>query len=186
MKNITALLVVFLLSGCYSAPDAVKPMSWLFDQMPQDAPTKYKLGWKDGCESGISNMTETTYKTFYSFKQNAELRRDPTYYKAWKDTYDFCRHYVYGTIRQADIRMKLPNQPSQFLTTFMGTENILEHGLLQMWGPGGGSNKFLQNFGQLGGDLGTPFGMGGAMDFSDDAAMNGKGTNPIMNWEFSY
>lgn len=186
MRIIAILITVFLLSGCYSAPDPIKPMSWLFQQMPEDAPNKYKLGWKDGCESGLANMTSTTYKTFYSFKQNAELRRDPLYYKAWKDTYDFCRHYAYGTIRQADIRMKLPNEPSKFLTSFMGTENILEHGLLQMWGPGGGTLTPLKNFGQLGGDLGNPIGMGGATDFSDDAAMNGKGTNPIMNWEFSY
>ncbi|MDA0781718.1 MAG: hypothetical protein PQ612_03075 [Rickettsiales bacterium] len=185
-KILLIVISVFLLTGCYNAPDAIKPHSWLFKQMPQDAPNKYKHGWKDGCESGMSSMTSTTYKTFYSFKQDPILRKDPTYYKAWKDTFNFCRHYAYGTLRQADIRMNLPNERSQFLTTFMGTENILEHGLLQMWGPGGGTLKFLKNFGGDYGSLGREFGMGGAMDFSDDMVMNGKGKNPIMNWEFKY
>jgi len=186
MKYLTILATIFLLSGCYSAPHAVKPHGWLFKQVPQDAPNKYKLGWKDGCESGLSSMTNTAYKTFYSFKQDPVLRENPVYYKAWKDTYNFCRHYAYGTIRQADLRMKLPNQPNQFLTTFMGTHNILEHGLLQMWGPGGGTLKFFKNFGGLGGNIGDTIGMGGSIDFSDDMALNGKGKNPIMNWDFKY
>ena len=183
MKKIITLTLILLLSGCYNAPDQVKPMSWLLKQMPKDAPNKYKRGWKDGCESGMSSMTNTMFKTFYSFKQDESLRSDPTYYKTWKDTYTFCRHYVYGTLRQANVRMNLPNNRTQGLTNFMGAEGILNSGMLQLWGPGD-ALKPLGNFGTLGGNLGDGIGMGNNLDFTDDSVMNGKRGG--MNWNFGY
>ena len=184
MRILLITFTILTLSGCYHAPDFVKPMSWLLKQVPDDAPSAYKLGWLDGCETGMSSMTNTAYKTFYSFKQNKQLRANPDYYKVWKDTYTFCRHYAYGTIRQANVRMRLPNDRTDTLTSFMGTTNIFEAGLLQLWGPGD-ALKLLGNAGTVGGDLGSTFGMGDALDFSGDSVMNGQGTNPIMNWDFN-
>ena len=184
MKFLPFTFIILTLCGCYNAPDAVKPMSWLLDQVPKDAPEAYKQGWLDGCESGMSSMTNTAFKTFYSFKQNKQLRADPNYYKIWKDTYTFCRHYAYGTLRQANMRMRLPNEPNDFLTRFMGTNNIFESGLLQLWGPGD-TLKIFTNGGDVGGDLGSDLGMGGVLDFSGDSVMNGKGSNPVMNWDFN-
>jgi hypothetical protein len=186
MKHIFLLSGLLILVGCYNNPDYLKPAPWVFKQMPSDAPNNYKRGWRDGCESGFSSMTSTTYKTFYSFKQDAKLRDDPVYYKAWKDTYDYCRHYIYGTIRQSNQRMDLPNNLSEFHSTFMGARGIFEEGMLNMWGPPGG--RFMvpfANFGTLAGD-GAMGNVGGqsSIDFSDDVMMNGKEGGMDMNFEY--
>jgi hypothetical protein len=183
MRHIILLSVLFVLTGCYNNPNTFKPAPWLFKQMPEDAPNKYKRGWTDGCESGLSSMTSTTYKSFYSFKQDAKLREDPSYYRAWKDTFDFCRHYIYGTIRQSDQRMNLPNNVSNFQATFMGANGIFEEGLLNMWGPGGTVLMPFNNFGSLGGD-GAMGNIGGqsSIDFSDDVMMNGKEGGMTMDF----
>jgi len=184
MKQIIAILFIsVIMTGCYNAPDAVKPMSWIFNQMPEDAPNAYKRAWKDGCESGLSSMTDTFYKTFYSFKQDAKLRENPTYYKTWIDIYTFCRHYAYGTIRQGDHRMNLPNAPSQFQQSFLGTEGILTTGALNMSGPGGVLMPFA-NFGSFGGNGSEGFGMGGSglLDYSGESAISGANTGMTMDF----
>ena len=180
MRFFVVIISVFLLSGCYNAPDAVKPGSWLLKQMPEDAPNDFKRGWKDGCESGMSGMTNTAYKTFYSFKQDPNLRSKPMYYKTWKDTYTFCRHYVYGIIRQGNQRMNLPNNRSAFMSTFMGAEGILETGMLNLWGPGAPIVPF-KNVGNIGGSGGWVGGMG-TLDFSDDYVLNGKRGGMTMDF----
>lgn len=171
-----------MLPGCYNAPDFAKPMSWIFDHMPEDAPNNFKRGWRDGCESGMSSMTNTAYKTFYSFKQDPQLRRDPTYYKTWKDTYTYCRHYVYGTVRQGNQRMNLSNKQNSFLTSFMGAEGIFETGMLNMWGPGGAVMPF-RSVGAIGGN-GDMMGIGGlgTLDYSGDYAMSGKEGGMTMDF----
>ena len=180
-KYLIIIFSLLTLSGCYNAPDPVKPLSWLFKQMPEDAPNLYKIGWKDGCESGLSSMTSTAYKTFYSFKQDSKLRRNPVYYNTWKDTYTFCRHYVYGTIRQTNQRMNQPNQRSLFMTRFLGTQNIFEAGPLNLWGPGDALIPLNQVNG-IGGNLGNSLGMQGAMDFTDDSVLNGKRGGMILDF----
>ncbi len=183
LRNILIIILLLGLSGCYNAPDAVKPMSWLLKQMPDDAPNKYKVGWKDGCESGMSSMTNTMYKTFYSFKQDKNLRKDPTYYKAWKDTYTFCRHYVYGTLRQGDQRMNLQNSKSGFMTSFMGAEGVFSTGAFNLNGLGGNMLTPLGNIGPIGGNGSQTYGMGGVIDFSGEQLMNGIGGGGL-NWDF--
>lgn len=182
-KIFILLLSLMVLSGCYNAPNPVKPMSWLFKQMPEDAPNNYKRAWIDGCESGLSNMTNTMYKTFYSFKMDPVLRKNALYYKIWQDTYNFCRHYAYGTIRETNQRMNLSNRRPQFMEQFMGAEGIFEAGMLRMWGPGDAITP-LGQFGDVSGDLGDSLGMQGTMDFTDDSVMNGKRGG--MDWNFGY
>jgi hypothetical protein len=184
MKHLHIFILLITLSGCYSAPDPLKPMSWLFKQMPQDAPNNYKRGWKDGCETGMSSMTNTFYKTFYSFKQDKKLRTDPVYYTAWKDSSTFCRHYVYGTIRQSDVRMNLPNKQSDVQETFMGARGILDSGMLQLLGPGDALLPF-QQFGTLGGSGAWPMDIGGqsGLDYSGESAISG--VDATMTWDFN-
>lgn len=178
MKNIMILLIMLsFTSGCYNAPDAVKPMPWIFKMMPKDAPNNFKRGWMDGCETGLASMTNSFYKAFYTFKQTPKLRDDPVYYSVWKDTYNFCRHYVYGTLRQSNQRMNLPGRRSEWHETFMGAEGILEVGMLNLWGPGDWLLPF-QQIGSIGGNTDLPSLGGGeawsqviggqsTLDFSD-------------------
>ena len=169
MGKLAILLVILVISGCYNAPDKLKPMPWLFNMMPQDAPNNFKRGWIDGCESGMANMTNSFYKAFYTFKQDAKLREDPIYYNVWKDTFNFCRHYVYGTLRQSNQRMNLPGRHSEWHETFMGAEGILEVGMLNLWGPGDWLLPF-QQVGSIGGDPWLPSFNGGGPAWSNTIA----------------
>ncbi|MCD6034976.1 MAG: hypothetical protein K0R63_717 [Rickettsiales bacterium] len=126
------LMALLTLSACVPDPKepdsiikkALRPMPWIFNQMPKTAPEEYQRGWKEGCESGMASMTNDYYKTFYTFKQSPELITNETYYKAWKDVYTFCRHYSYGIIREADVRMRTPDDPDQFSLEGQGIGNM--------------------------------------------------------------
>lgn len=98
------IMAILLLTACQSAPDKLKPMNWVFSQMPQDAPPAYKSGWQDGCESGLTVKSNDFYKTFYRLKQNTDLIHDPYYYNAWKSSFDYCRTYVYGMLKESGLR----------------------------------------------------------------------------------
>jgi len=150
-KLVLLFLLIPLLPACYNAPDALKPAPWIKSMMPKDAPNNFKRGWIDGCETGLASMTNSFYKTFYTFKQDPKLREDATYYKAWKSTYNFCRHYIYGNLRQSNQRMNLPGKLNEFQDTFMGAEGIFVVGPLQLWGPGDWLVP-LQKVGNIGGD----------------------------------
>ena len=61
---------------------------------PPNAPQEYKLGWEHGCKSGLAAYGNDFYKTFYKFTQDLKLIRNPVYYKAWSDSFHYCRAYV--------------------------------------------------------------------------------------------
>lgn len=109
MKLATVLWLLCLLTACEGAPDKIKPMNWVFNQMPENAPPTYKVGWQDGCESGLTVKSNDLYRTFYRLKQNTDLIHDPYYYNAWKSSFDYCRAYVYGMLKEADMRNDQPN-----------------------------------------------------------------------------
>ncbi len=154
----------------------------MLDQVPKGAPANYKQGWVDGCQTGLASMTNSYYKTFWHFTQDAALRRDPLYYKTWVDTYNFCRHYSYGTLRQANVRMTLPEEPNPFTNNLFGTTGIFEAGILQNRGPAT-QGLLLEKWGQTGGD-GFFESMGGELDYTEDMFWNGK-QNEIMEWNFT-
>jgi hypothetical protein len=131
-------------------PDVFKPNHHILKMVPKDAPVNYKQGWIDGCKSGMGNMTNTTHRTFWRTTQNPLLRKDPVYYKMWKDTFTFCRHYIYGIVRQHDVRMTLQNNRSGSIWTGP-FDNVLTKSMLNMWGPGT-AGQFFTNFGNVGGD----------------------------------
>ena len=57
----------------------------------------------------MAAMTNDYYRTFYRFRTDPTQVRNPIYYKPWKDAYNYCRHYVYGPIRESNLRNVLPN-----------------------------------------------------------------------------
>lgn len=179
MIRFLLVIAILMLNGCYSNSTRFKPASYIFKQMPKDAPINFQKAWKDGCESGMASMTNSVYARFYKFEQDPLLRKDPLYHKVWKDTYTFCRHYAYGGLRQIDGRRSLLNKRWSVLLGSDG--NIFEKGLLQMWGPGG-TTMLLNNFGHMGGD---PYinetGVLNAMDFSADVPKIGVGA---LTWDW--
>lgn len=131
--RLTLSLLTAALVGCgWKAPESIRPMNRIFEQMPTGGPAEYEQGWKDGCESGMTAHTNNFYQSFYVFKQDNSLLKNEYYYKAWQDSYSYCRLYAYMLLREANLRRSLPNE-SQFL----GRKN--QKGLLQWlegWGPG--------------------------------------------------
>ena len=156
-------------------------MPWVFSLVPENASDIYKKAWDDGCNSGLANMTNSAYSFSYKFRQDPELREDPTYYKVWRDTYTFCRHYAYGHIRQADGRRSLPNDLSSQLSRFVGQDNIFDKGFLGQ-GPGDAGYLF-SNWGNMRDGLNI-FPQGGVMDFSNEGLLTGhtQGMNGIFDY----
>ncbi|MET0155123.1 MAG: hypothetical protein ABW189_03340 [Rickettsiales bacterium] len=107
-KAMVATLAPLALSGCYGAflskPAGLDSLS--VKQMhapkppnlggpPDDAPEVYKLGWNDGCKTGMGTMVTGAYKAFYKFTVHSELYGDPMYYNVWKDAYTYCRQRAF-------------------------------------------------------------------------------------------
>ncbi len=96
MRKINIILVALfilplMLSGCM---EILKPKPLFVGGPAENAPPEYKQGWADGCESGYSAYGELYYKTFYKFKQDSKMIDNPTYYKAWIDSFNYCRSYI--------------------------------------------------------------------------------------------
>lgn len=189
-----SIRVVLLLCGCvlligcskfHNLPDAVKPASWILDMVPKDAPPKIQQAWLDGCKSGMGTMTNSGYRSLYRFTQDPVLRKDPAYYKVWKDIYTFCRHYAYGVIRQSNTRSRLSNNIPSLLERIGGAHNLLEYNLGNWWGPPG-QGVWFKDFGYIEGNP-YPGDIGGmsTLDYSGDFAWSGTRGGEHMNWNFT-
>ena len=127
MKHyITLIFLCLSLSSCASIKDKMKPLKLVFDHKPA-GPFEYEQGWDDGCESGLSVKPNDYYRTFYRYKQQNNLLHNPYYYRAWKTSFDYCRAYAYGMLKEAGMRNSQPHDPihQQGILNIMGN-----------WGPG--------------------------------------------------
>lgn len=106
------LTAALLISGCSNETaklslnqlDFLKPAHFVFNQMPSDADVIYKQGWQDGCNSGISTFSNEFYKTFYSYQVKEGLMHRTNYQRAWETAYHYCRGYVYGIVKESNLR----------------------------------------------------------------------------------
>ena len=73
MKKIGAILAIFLLTNC--APYWYKPMGYrIFRQMPKDGTPGYRLGWLQGCHSGLSTQfAGSFFITFYYWNRDVDI-----------------------------------------------------------------------------------------------------------------
>ncbi|MEQ1789296.1 MAG: hypothetical protein ABL857_02515, partial [Rickettsiales bacterium] len=76
------LVVTFALSGC-------KPL-WLHFVSPSGSP-EYKLGWEDGCDSGLSAEGGWADKMMLNFKKRPEMSANDQYKQAWNEGFTYCR-----------------------------------------------------------------------------------------------
>ena len=97
------LLCTIMLSGCIlkggpHLPDQFRnplaPKAFRMNQ-PIEGTPDFNLGWKHGCETGISTLATDYYKTFYRYRQDPSKITNVEYYKAWKDGYTYCRQYTF-------------------------------------------------------------------------------------------
>jgi hypothetical protein len=130
MKTLLLSLIMLMLAGCSGmAPmPELRPANRIFSHMPKDGSAEYNQGWQEGCESGMSGMTNSFYSSFYYFKQDRNMLKNEVYYKAWKDSYDYCKGYIYGIVKEADLRRSLPNKwNGDFTRDNKGILNLLDN-----------------------------------------------------------
>lgn len=74
--------VLALCAGC-------RPLS-LYMVQPE-GPPEYKLGWEDGCDTGVGVATGGVGKMAFGFKKRPEFGDNEVYKGAWNEGFSFCR-----------------------------------------------------------------------------------------------
>ncbi len=97
MKYIAVIGLVAALTAC--SPRSGPPwMAWMEEGPPPQEgvvyPELYVVGWKQGCQTGISSNTTHFNKFFYKYEQDSKLIMDDVYYRGWKDAFDYCQRYT--------------------------------------------------------------------------------------------
>lgn len=97
---VVAVLLCPLVIGC--TPMRIGS-SWQQDllQGTPEGPNNFKLGWRDGCRTGISATANHHGKFHYKFTQNYELAQDDEYYTGWRISWLVCQRYVFNFYARA-------------------------------------------------------------------------------------
>lgn len=97
MRMVYIIFAMFLLSGCFIEEQMLyKP--YPMADLPKGSPD-FTQGWQDGCKTGFSSYGNPEYKMIYNFTQDTtkikpdEKGQPSVYHKAWRDGYNYCRHY---------------------------------------------------------------------------------------------
>lgn len=62
-----------------------------------NGPSEYKLGWQDGCDTGLSAQGGFMFKMLYGFKKRPEMGNNELYKQAWNEGFTYCR-FSYAAI----------------------------------------------------------------------------------------
>ncbi|MEJ0010882.1 MAG: hypothetical protein WDN72_10705 [Alphaproteobacteria bacterium] len=54
-------------------------------------PPEYKLGWEDGCDSGLAAQGGMLYKASMGFKKRPEMADNDLYKTSWNEGFTYCR-----------------------------------------------------------------------------------------------
>ena len=76
-----------------------RPASIYFVE-PQ-GPAEYKLGWEDGCDSGLSSISPAIYKMAFGFRKRPEFYNNQLYQTAWNEGFSYCR-FASGEVGKND------------------------------------------------------------------------------------
>ena len=83
MKRIFIIASLLCMAGC-------RPF-WINAAVDPQGPPEYKLGWQDGCDSGLSAEGGWDYKLMYGYKKRPEMASNEQYKGGWKEGFDYCR-----------------------------------------------------------------------------------------------
>lgn len=83
----TFLTIAFLAAAATTG--ACRPLS-LYMVQPA-GPPEYKLGWEDGCDSGLAAQGGMVSKAAYGFKKRPEFYDNSLYTAAWNEGFTYCR-----------------------------------------------------------------------------------------------
>lgn len=54
-------------------------------------PPEYRLGWEDGCDTGLSAQGGPLYKAAFGFSKRPEMGNNELYKQAWNEGFTYCR-----------------------------------------------------------------------------------------------
>lgn len=54
-------------------------------------PPEYKLGWEDGCDTGLAAAGSMVERMAFGFKKRPELADNELYKTAWNEGFTYCR-----------------------------------------------------------------------------------------------
>lgn len=80
--RLALLLSVTALASC-------RPVSLYM--VDPSGPPEYKLGWEDGCDSGLAAQGGMVAKMAYGFKKRPEMADNELYKTAWNEGFTYCR-----------------------------------------------------------------------------------------------
>jgi hypothetical protein len=85
---ILLILTLLAFSSCKVRPG--EPIDDFKEDLESASPD-FKLGWLDGCESGMKSGTNNFYQTIYKIKQDGfKMAYSPDYQVAWNNSYWYC------------------------------------------------------------------------------------------------
>jgi hypothetical protein len=82
VRPILFLSLALVMASC-------RPLSLYFVQ--PSGPPEYKLGWEDGCDTGLAASGSGVGKAIYGYKKRPELLDNQLYNTAWNEGFTYCR-----------------------------------------------------------------------------------------------
>jgi len=83
-KRFLVIFTLLMLSSC-------RPVVLWYSE--PEGPPDYKLGWQDGCDSGLSaEDSGYIYRAVYGFKKRPEMAENDQYKVGWTDGFTYCRY----------------------------------------------------------------------------------------------
>lgn len=82
VRHFSLALLLLLATAC-------RPLSLYF--VTPAGPPEYKLGWEDGCDSGLAAQGGMVAKAAYGFKKRPEMFDNSLYNTSWNEGFTYCR-----------------------------------------------------------------------------------------------
>lgn len=91
-------MMIFL--GLLAALGGCRPLT--LQTINPAGPPEYKLGWEDGCDSGLSAEGSWEYKLMYGFKKRPEMAANDQYKQGWNEGFTYCRFALASSSKPSD------------------------------------------------------------------------------------
>lgn len=128
MRLLFSLFLIFTLAACnnFEGGNFNRTMPWKPTNMPPlpKGSPEFTKGWEDGCVSGMGAYGSDVYKSLYKWTRDETLAAtNIVYYKAWKDSYNYCRHFLQTWSKPVDAPeglLPVENTSSDPLNSLLG------------------------------------------------------------------
>lgn len=100
MKSIYILFSLLILSACNSQGTL---RTFGMPHVPTSGPDEYRLGWEDGCRTGMSTYSGAHLKTNYHAAINAEAMKNQYYRKGWEVAQAYCSYYISSYLSNTEM-----------------------------------------------------------------------------------